>query len=89
VAHREPSNAAGKQLTGAGDACNRTPKAVERTVPFAFLIQSLMICWYAVSCDSAAVIADRRSRCPWYRSKATHRPPTCTPPSAPRSPAPE
>ena len=39
----EPSNAAGKQVTGAGDACNRTHKAVERAVPFAFLVQSLMI----------------------------------------------
>jgi hypothetical protein len=70
----EPSNATGKQLTGAGDACNRTPRAVERTVPFAFLIQSLMICWYAISCDPAAAIASRRSRCPWYRAKATPAP---------------
>jgi hypothetical protein len=29
----EPSNATGKQLTGAGDACNRTEKAVECTRP--------------------------------------------------------
>ncbi len=70
----EPSNAAGKQLTGAGDACNRTQKAVERTVPFAFLIQSLMILWYARSCDPAASIGHRRSRCPWYRTKATPAP---------------
>jgi len=70
----EPSNATGKQLTGAGDACNRTEKAVERAVPFAFLIQSLMIVWYAISCDPAAAIAGRRSRCPWYRTKATPSP---------------
>ncbi|HEX6526210.1 MAG TPA: transposase [Streptosporangiaceae bacterium] len=67
----EPSNAAGKQVTGAGDACNRTAAAVERTVPFAFLVQSLMICWYAVSCDPAATIGQRRRRSPWYLSKAT------------------
>jgi len=67
----EPSNAAGKQVTGAGDACNRVPKAVERTVPFAFLVQSLMICWYAISCDPAAGLAQRRERNPWYQSKAT------------------
>src|SRR5450756_892045 len=42
----EPSNATGKQLTGAGDACSRTPKAVERAVPFAFLVQSLMCLLY-------------------------------------------
>jgi hypothetical protein len=70
----EPSNAAGKQVTGAGDACNRTLRAVERTVPFAFLAQSLMIVWYALSCDPAAAIAGRRSRCPWYRTKATPAP---------------
>jgi DDE superfamily endonuclease len=70
----EPSNATGKQLTGAGDACNRTPKAVERTVPFAFLVQSLMILWYAIFCDPATAIEHRRSRCPWYRTKATPAP---------------
>jgi hypothetical protein len=67
----ESSNAAGKQVTGAGDACNRVPEAVERSVPFAFLVQSLMICWYAVSCDPAAGLEQRRQRSPWYRSKAT------------------
>ncbi|MGH3155345.1 MAG: IS701 family transposase [Streptosporangiaceae bacterium] len=67
----EPSNAAGKQVTGAGDACNRTARAVERAVPFAFLVQSLMICWYAVSCDPAAGIERRRKRSPWYAAKAT------------------
>jgi len=70
----EPSNATGKQLTGAGDACSRTPKAVERAVPFAFLVQSLMIIWYAVACDPAAGIGERRRRCPWYRTKATPAP---------------
>jgi len=67
----EPSNAAGKQVTGAGEACNRTGRAVERTVPFGFLIQSLMIVWYAVSCDPAAGMEQRRKRSPWYLSKAT------------------
>ena len=70
----EPSNATGKQLTGVGDACNRVQKAVERTVPFAFLVQSLMIIWYALACDPAASIGRRRSRCPWYRTKATPAP---------------
>src|SRR6266567_4598830 len=45
----EPSNAAGKQILGVGQACNRLEAAVERTVPFGFLIQSLLICWYARS----------------------------------------
>ncbi len=67
----EPSNAAGKQVTGAGDACSRTATAVGRAVPFAFLVQSLMIIWYAISCDPAAGLEQRRQRNPWYRSKAT------------------
>ena len=67
----EPSNAAGKQVTGAGDACNRTTRAVERAVPFAFLVQSLMIVWYAISCDPAAGLEQRRKRNPWYAAKAT------------------
>ena len=65
----EPSNATGKQLLGAGDACNRVEKAVERTVPFAFLVQSLLICWYARSGYSPADIDRRRLLCPWYRTK--------------------
>jgi hypothetical protein len=67
----EPSNAAGKQVTGAGGACNRTARAVERAVPFAFLVQSLMTCWYAISCDPAAGLEQRRQRNPWYTAKAT------------------
>jgi hypothetical protein len=39
----EPSNATGKQILGVGDACNRVRAAVERTVPFGFLPQSLLI----------------------------------------------
>jgi hypothetical protein len=67
----EPSNAAGKQVTGAGQACNRTGTAVERTVPFAFPVQALMIIWYAICCDPAVGVEQRRQRSPWYRSKAT------------------
>jgi hypothetical protein len=70
----EPSNATGKQLTGAGDACSRTRKAVERAVPFAFLIQSLMILWYALACDPADGVESRRARCPWYKTKVTPSP---------------
>ncbi len=70
----EPSNAAGKQLTGVGDACNRTDKAVGRTVPVGFLIQSLLICWYAASACDPADIDRRRRQCPWYRTKTSPAP---------------
>jgi hypothetical protein len=67
----EPSNAAGKQVLGVGDACNRTGKAVERTVPFGFLIQTLLITWYARSASDPADIERRRRECPWYLTKTT------------------
>jgi hypothetical protein len=65
----EPSNATGKQILGVGDACNRVQQAVERTVPFGFLIQSLLICWYAAFAYDPADIDLRRQLCPWYRTK--------------------
>jgi hypothetical protein len=65
----EPSNATGKQLLGVGDACNRASKAVERTVPFGFLIQTLLITWYAHRAYDPADIGRRRQLCPWYRTK--------------------
>jgi hypothetical protein len=70
----EPSNATGKQLIGAGHACNRVQKAVERTVPFAFLVQSLLICWYARWGDQPADIEQRRLLCPWYQTKTEPAP---------------
>ena len=70
----EPSNATGKQILGVGDACNRVEKAVERTVPFGFLVQSLLICWYARWAYDPADIGRRRLLCPWYRSKTEPAP---------------
>jgi hypothetical protein len=67
----EPSNAAGKQILGVGDACNRAQKAVERTVPFGFLIQTLLIAWYARCACDPADIERRRRLCPWYRTKTS------------------
>jgi hypothetical protein len=54
---------------GVGDACNRTEQAVERTVPFGFLVQSLLILWYAMHGYHPADIDTRRILCPWYRTK--------------------
>jgi DDE superfamily endonuclease len=65
----EPSNATGKQILGVGEACNRLEAAVERTVPFGFLVQSLLICWYARFGYDPADIGRRRLLCPWYRTK--------------------
>ncbi len=70
----EPSNATGKQILGVGDACNRVQKAVERTVPFGFLIQTLLIVWYTAFAYDPADIDGRRRRCPWYRTKTSPSP---------------
>jgi hypothetical protein len=67
----EPSNAAVKQVLGVGDACNRVQQAVERTVPFGFLIQSLLILWYARCAYDPADIDLRRQMCPWYHAKTS------------------
>lgn len=67
----EPSNATGKQILGVGDACNRVPRAVERTVPVGLLAQSLLICWYTCWAYDPGDIDGRRRRCPWYRTKAS------------------
>ena len=44
-------------------------KAVERTVPFGLLCQSLTICWYALCGQADADVERHRRRSPWYRQK--------------------
>ncbi|MGF6889543.1 hypothetical protein ABIA39_009001 [Nocardia sp. GAS34] len=51
-----------KHVTGAGEARNRTRPAVERTVPFGMLTQTLVILWYHLAGHSPAVVAERRRR---------------------------
>jgi hypothetical protein len=65
----EPSNANGKQQTGVGQARNRLPRAVERTVPFGMIIQSMVIAWYALHGYDPADVTDRAIAQPWYRTK--------------------
>lgn len=60
-----------RQVMGIGQARNRIPAAVERTVPFGLACMSVLVCWYAVSGQPAADVAARRARAPWYRSKRT------------------
>ena len=38
-----------RQVFGAGQARNRTARAVERTVPFQLACQAITACWYATS----------------------------------------
>ena len=65
----EPANAMGKQQMGVGQARNRVKRAVERTVPFGMLIQSLVVIWYTLHGYHADDARDRRLAQPWYRTK--------------------
>ncbi len=58
-----------KHLFGVGHARNRTPRAVERTVPFQLLAMTLTIIWYALHGHHSDDVAEHRARAPWYLSK--------------------
>jgi len=58
-----------KQITGVGEARNRTPQAVQRTVPFGLITQSLVVIWYTHTGHHPAIAAERRAAAPWYRTK--------------------
>lgn len=59
------------KTNGVGQARNRVRRAVERTVPFGFLTQTITIAWYALHGDPDADLHARRHAAPWYRQKAT------------------
>jgi hypothetical protein len=56
---------------GVGDARNRVQNAVQRTVPFGFLAQTITITWYALHGNPEADLHARRRAAPWYRQKTT------------------
>jgi DDE superfamily endonuclease len=58
-----------RQHTGVGEARNRTTTAVERTVPFGLITQSIVVVWYADHGHSPQIAEDRRAAAPWYRTK--------------------
>jgi len=61
----------GKELLGVGNAQNRLPRAVERTVPFMLLTLTILVCWYVRFGDVQADLAERRSWARWYHRKKT------------------
>jgi hypothetical protein len=64
VTHREA-----RQELGVGQARNRTPAAVARTVPFGLYTYTLVWLWYARHGHRAGDVAEHRARAPWYTSK--------------------
>jgi hypothetical protein len=65
----EVSYSDSRNVLGAGEARNRTRKAVEPTVPFALLVHTLIVCWYARHGYDPADIDARREGQPWYQEK--------------------
>ncbi len=59
-----------KQIFAAGQARNRTARAVERAVPFQLACQAITTCWYATAGHDPADVEDHRARAPWYTTKA-------------------
>lgn len=58
-----------KQITGVGQARNRTATAVARTVPFGLITQTLVVCWYTLHGHTTHVVTTRRAQAPWYTTK--------------------
>jgi len=65
----EQAFADARTVLGAGEARTRTPRAVQRTVPFALLTHTLIITWYARHGHDPADITARRAHQPWYHAK--------------------
>ena len=59
-----------KQIFGAGQARNRTARAVERTIPFQVACQAIATTWYATAGHDPADVEAHRARAPWYTTKA-------------------
>jgi len=65
----EQAFADARNIPGAGEARTRVRRAVGRTVPFALLVHTLVIIWYARHGHDPAGIAGRRAAEPWYTAK--------------------
>src|SRR5215469_10114081 len=58
-----------RNILGAGEARNRTRRAVERIVPFALIVSTLVITWYARHGHPRHAVTARRHDQPWYHAK--------------------
>lgn len=59
-----------KQIVGVGQARNRVRRAVERTVPFGFIVGTIAVLWYATVGHHPDDVKQVRALSPWYRDKA-------------------
>ncbi|MDA8185692.1 MAG: hypothetical protein ACYCUF_04325 [Acidimicrobiales bacterium] len=58
-----------KQTGSVGQARNRVRHATKRTVPFALIVNTLAIIWYATVGYHPDDVDQRRELAPWYREK--------------------
>ncbi|HEX5298646.1 MAG TPA: transposase [Streptosporangiaceae bacterium] len=58
-----------RNVLGAGEARTRARRAVQRTVPFALLVHTLVVLWYARHGYDPRDIDQRRAAEPWYPAK--------------------
>jgi hypothetical protein len=65
----EQAFADARNVLGAGEARNRAPRAVQRTVPLALLAHTIIVIWYAAHGHDPADITARRQEQPWYAAK--------------------
>jgi hypothetical protein len=65
----EQAFADARHVLGAGEGRTRTRRAVQRTVPFALLVHTLVVIWYARHGHDPAGITARRAAEPWYPGK--------------------
>jgi hypothetical protein len=65
----EQAFADARHVLGAGEARNRTPRAVQRTIPFTLLTYTIIVIWYARHGHDPADITARRHDQPWYPAK--------------------
>lgn len=59
------------KANGVGQARNRVQAAVQRTVPFGFLCQTITIAWYQLYGNPERDLHTRRRLAPWYQHKQT------------------
>ena len=64
----------GKNITGVGETQNRVEKAVQRSVPFTFMAQTITVLWCATNAKPETQIAERRRNAPtpWQRGRHDH-----------------
>ena len=58
-----------KVTIGVGQARNRTPLAVERAVPFGFVVGTIAVVWYVTAGHHPDDVQQVRERSPWYHDK--------------------